>query len=101
MSNNEIYKSLADTLCIAFIYGSNKHYQRYREEFKQHNLTIKDEPYPDWVYATIKRLEESGHDVGIDQVIREKFKRNRGSWEREQSAIRSALEELTMIGESA
>lgn len=98
MNETDIYESLSKSLCLFFIMGDKQYYQQYRDEFKKYNLLIKEEPYSSRVTRILKELDSKEESYGLDHVIQEIFKRNRGSWEREYSAIYGALTELTTIG---
>jgi len=98
MNETDIYESLAKSLCLFFIMGDKQYYQQYRDEFKKYNLLIKEEPYSPRITRILKELDSKEESYGLDHVIQEIFKRNRGSWEREYSAIYGALTELTTIG---
>jgi hypothetical protein len=98
MTHNEIYEKLATYLCLALIYGDNESYQDYKAEYKKYNITIKPEPYSKRITEIMKKLDDKKEEYGLDHILREVFRRNRGSWEREQFAIRMTLKELTTIG---
>lgn len=97
MEINEIYKKMADKLCLALILNDNESYKDYRNDFEKYNVKIKPEPYSNYINRIIKELDDIGEDYGLDHIIKKIFGRNRGSWEREQFAIYSALKELTEI----
>lgn len=97
MEINKIYEKMADNLCLALILNDNESYKDYRDDFKKYNVKIKPEPYSNHINKIIKELDDIGEDYGLDHIIKKIFSRNRGSWEREQFAIYSALTELTEI----